>query len=91
MPEGNMLLAAASTAIATLAAIVAWYQKRHYAGIDRHIEELQGETKLLRGQVHDLFIQLARSERIEASLERVEEQVAKLRGDLYTVRPLRAH
>lgn len=89
--EGQLLLGIASAVFAMMAGIIAWYQKRHYADLDRKFEALEAEAKQQSEAIHALHLAMARSERLTEAVGRLEKEIFGLRSDIYTVRPSRDH
>lgn len=85
--EEQLLLGAVSAVVALMAAALAWFQKRHYADLDRKFEKLDAIASMHTEQLHQLALVLARSERVEKAVERLEAEIVKQRDAIYTLRP----
>ena len=85
--DAKLLWAIVAAVVSTMAAIIAYFQKRHYADLDRKFEDLTADRRHQAEQIRELFLAIARGERIEQTVARLEREIAGLREDLYTRRP----
>lgn len=72
--------------IATATSIISWYQKRHYADIDKKIEDLQSSEKITTERMHQMALTQARSEALTTTINELKSEIRDLRSDVHEVK-----
>ncbi len=72
--------------IAACASIIAFFARKHWADLEKRVEQLEAGERILVERHHQLALQQAESKAMATALERVEGEVRGMRRDLYGVK-----
>ena len=68
-------------AVGIITTIIAYQTKRHYADIDKKIESLQGDNKMMVEQIHQAHLGLAKSATVE-DIRKMKDEISREINDL---------